>query len=74
MISAVYCFRNLVNGKRYVGSSVDVEGRRKSHISMLRRGKHHSVKFQHAWDKYGRGQFIFETLSACSEERLRSRD
>lgn len=38
---------------------------------MLRNGKHHSLHFQRAWDKYGEGSFkftIYETIDTGSDE------
>jgi hypothetical protein len=36
------------------------------HLSQLRRGKHHSIHLQRAWDKYGEGAFVFELVEAVT--------
>lgn len=42
--SGIYQIRNLVNGKVYVGSAVNLQHRRREHRSDLRNGNHHSIK------------------------------
>jgi group I intron endonuclease len=66
MSAGVYSILNNVNGKRYVGSSVDIETRMLTHRSKLRTGKHHSSKLQRAWDKYGESAFEFSVSLLCA--------
>jgi group I intron endonuclease len=66
MNSGIYQIVNKINGKRYIGSSVNIERRLGWHKSRLNSGKHHSVYLQRAWNKYGEGSFEFE----ISEEVL----
>lgn len=61
-ISGIYRIVNTVNGKQYIGSSVDVSDRFHAHRAGLRGGKHHSPILQNAWNKYGEGAFRFELL------------
>ena len=61
-ISGVYHIKNLVNGKVYIGSSIDINKRWKEHINSLRIFKHHSYKLQRAWDKHGEDNFSFEII------------
>lgn len=42
MKSCVYAIRNLVNDKRYIGSSSDFDRRKVQHLRLLRMGEHHS--------------------------------
>ena len=65
MTSGVYQIQNTVNGKCYVGSSIDIDRRRKSHFSMLARGTHHSIKLARAYAKYGPTAFTFDVLETC---------
>ena len=60
--SGIYQIRNLVNGKVYVGSAVNLQHRRREHRSDLRNGTHHSIKLQRAYNKYGESSFAFEIL------------
>lgn len=60
--SGVYAIKNVVTGKCYVGSSVDLQCRRRVHFRHLRRGTHHSVKLQNSWVKHGEAAFVFDVL------------
>ncbi len=70
MISGIYQIRNLVNGKVYIGSSVDVHKRYRQHAVDLRGDRHPNIYLQHAWDKYGVGNFKFEVLITCYPDAL----
>lgn len=68
MKSGIYAIVNTVNGKRYIGSSIDIPQRWMQHRKLLRRGKHHSAHLQSAWNKYGEHAFQFvvvEYVTAC---------
>jgi group I intron endonuclease len=68
--SGVYSITNTVSGKRYYGSSVDMDKRRLKHWSDLRSGKHKNPHLQAAWNKYGETAFEFEPLVYCGENQL----
>ena len=68
--SGIYQIRNLVNGKVYVGSAVNLQHRRREHRSDLRNGNHHSIKLQRAYNKYGESSFAFEILEIRSCRRF----
>lgn len=70
MTSCVYAVTNLVNGKRYIGSSINFEQRSSMHLRQLRCGIHHSIKLQRAWDKYGAVNFKFEVLEVVQDTNL----
>jgi group I intron endonuclease len=53
MASGIYQILNVENGKRYIGSAVDFEKRWRAHMGELRRGSHHSIGLQRAYNKYG---------------------
>jgi len=62
----------MVNGNRYIGSAVDLSTRRSQHFYSLRKGNHHSLHLQAAYNKYGEENFVFTVLYECAEEdRLR---
>ena len=65
--SGVYQIKNLINGKRYIGSSVNIRKRWNSHRGMLAKGIHHSSHLQNAWNKNGKNNFIFEVLEEVYE-------
>lgn len=63
--TGVYSITNVVNGKKYIGSSVSFIRRWRLHKTQLRTGSHHSRYLQSAWDKYGEESFIFSKISLC---------
>jgi group I intron endonuclease len=72
--SGIYKWVNLVNGKIYVGSAVKFRKRRDLHLLELRKNKHHSRYFQHAYNKYGEDKFKFEIVEFCEKENLEIRE
>ena len=50
----------LNDGRAYIGSAVDFARRFKEHRRRLRRGTHHNIALQRAWNKYGEDAFSFE--------------
>jgi group I intron endonuclease len=70
-ICGIYCIRNKINGKVYIGSSVDIHARWRTHRYELRGGGHHSIALQRAWDKYGREAFAFEVLEEIADMQAR---
>jgi group I intron endonuclease len=65
MNAGIYGIRNTVNGKWYVGSSINIQRRWQKHTQRLRTGKHENTKLQRAWNKYGENAWewvIFQYL------------
>lgn len=54
----IYFIKCTVSSKCYVGSSVDITRRLRSHLRALSRGKHGSPLLQRAWDKHGADTFV----------------
>ncbi len=61
-IKGVYEIFNTVNGKRYIGSSVNIKIRWRGHTATLKSGKSQSIKLQNAWNKYGEQSFKFNIV------------
>ncbi len=58
--SGIYCIRNSINNKCYVGQSKNVKKRFIHHKSMLRKNEHNNPYLQNSWNKYGEDNFTFE--------------
>lgn len=60
MIGYIYSIINKVNGKRYIGKTINLDHRIYCHFNDLRKNEHHSHKLQRAFNKYGEENFIVE--------------
>lgn len=69
-ICGIYYIKNVINNKIYIGSSNNISHRIGMHKSLLRRGKHHSVRLQNSFNKHGEKAFEFEILDECEESNL----
>lgn len=70
MNTGIYQITNTVNGKRYIGSAVNLRRRWNLHRLHLRRGTHHCRHLQAAWVKYGESTFVHRILLVCKPEQL----
>jgi len=65
----VYTITNVINGKIYVGSTVNSFNKRKNqHFSLLKQNKHTNPYLQNSFNKHGENNFKFEILETCSVE------
>lgn len=70
----IYRITNTVNGKFYVGSSINMRYRQYTHLSGLRNGKHDNNYLQCAFNKHGEQSFFFEVLEKCDDDVLLERE
>lgn len=68
MNSGVYKITNLVTGKFYIGSSIDLKRRKDKHFSELKHNKHINPHLQSSANKHGIENFNFEILAFCAKE------
>lgn len=70
----IYKFTNKNNNKSYIGQSVNIETRRKNHISAsyYPRNNTYNTAFHQAIRKHGVDAFEFEILTLCKIEELDS--
>ena len=67
----IYQIQSKIKPSRiYVGSAVDIKHRWQTHILMLKLNKHHSLKLQRHFNKYGEKDLIFSILVACEKMDL----
>lgn len=73
MTTGVYQITCTPTGKRYIGSSCDIEGRWKDHQCELDQNKHCNPHLQNAWNKRSEKAFRFEVLEKCKngQEKIR---
>lgn len=74
---SIYRFKNLVNGKIYIGQTiVPVRRRLIQHMTFSRPWtKHHKTYFHNALQKYGWNNFDFSVIEICnSQEELDNRE
>lgn len=69
-MGAIYSILNLIDGKIYVGQSVNPNKRKTDHFRALRKGVHHNAHLQRAWNKYGEDAFEFNILENCTDDKL----
>lgn len=68
MEKVIYQIRNKVNGKLYIGSSINPKRRWKEHKRTLKIKKSPSSILQKAWNKYGEVNFEFEILEYVKDD------
>ena len=56
----IYQIINKVDGKRYVGQTIDIERRKKQHLTKLQNNTHPNIKLQQAWNEWGQESFYFD--------------
>lgn len=70
-LCGIYKIANNINGKVYIGQSINIKERWKSHIRSLDKEMSSCTALQRAWKKYGgKENFSFEILALCPEEML----
>lgn len=71
-IGYVYKIENKINGKIYIGQTIQPPNIRKSqHLSDLKLKRHGNPYLQHAFDKYGQSNFKFQVINwVNSQEEL----
>jgi group I intron endonuclease len=64
--AGVYAIRNSINGKTYVGTSLNIPRRWREHRKHLRDRNHINAHLQAAWNQYGEGAFVFSVLAVVA--------
>ena len=74
MKTGIYKIEHIGSGKIYIGSAIDIDKRYGEHIRTLRRNTHHNRYLQHAWNKHGESQFVFDVVECTSSDILIERE
>ena len=70
----IYKIENKINGKFYIGQSIDIKTRWYNHRKDLNGNRHYNEHLQNAWNKYGENQFIFSIIEECTVDNLDERE
>jgi group I intron endonuclease len=60
--AGVFQVKNTVNGKVFLGSSLNLQGPLNAHRFMLTIGSHRNKTLQKEWNEFGEEKFVFEIL------------
>lgn len=68
MTIGIYLIQNIQNGYSYIGSSINIENRIKTHFNNLRKHKHINKLLQYDFDAYGEACFNYQVLEETIAE------
>jgi group I intron endonuclease len=71
MVCGIYKIESKFHPDRfYIGSAVNIKDRYKRHLWALQNNKHHSIKLQNHYNKYGEGDLCFSVMCVCEKDEL----
>lgn len=65
MKAYIYCIKNIITNKIYIGSTKNFKSRLWYHFYHLKNNKHHSIHLQRSYDKYGKENFNATIIEEC---------
>lgn len=70
-ISGIYKIQSIKKPDRcYIGSGINIYLRWRLHVNQLKTNKHHSIKLQRHFNKYGLHDLAFSIVYECENEKL----
>lgn len=73
-ICGIYMIKNKINGKIYIGQSVNINQRKSRHKSDLNKNKHGNSHLQNSWNKYEEKNFEFTIIEECNVDMLNNKE
>ena len=70
-MKGIYAIQNKINKKMYIGMTTDFKDRIEHHLWELRNNKHHSIKLQRAFNKYGEDNFDYYIVEEMKESTFK---
>lgn len=70
----IYGWVNILDGKWYIGQSLDIAGRQKEHLRALIYREHFNEHLQSAFTLHGQDNFKFAVLEECDHDLLDHRE
>ena len=61
MVGYIYRITNKITHQHYIGQTIDIKRRRRTHRTRLNNNIHDNPKLQASWNKYGQENFEFES-------------
>lgn len=70
-IVGIYKIQSILKPDRiYIGSALDIKTRWRGHRFDLKNNKHHSIKLQRHYNKYGLSDLVFAIVTICDKKDL----
>ena len=74
-IIGIYQIQSILKPDRiYIGSSHCIEDRKAIHLCRLRLNKHHSIRLQAHYNKYGESDLVFSIVEVCNKNFILKRE
>ena len=69
--SGIYKIQSIIEPEKfYIGSSVNIQSRKRQHFSMLKLNKHDAIYLQNYYNKYGKESLSFHIIEECNQDQL----
>jgi len=69
--SGIYKIQSAIEPEKfYIGSSVNIQSRKRQHFSMLKLNKHDATYLQNYYNKHGKESLIFHIIEECNQDQL----